>query len=80
MVVCLRRSVSDRHQCLTVAIPKFLEKAIDALKLGAPDASAYDFAFAIILSGLAIIVVRTLSRTLFFNPGRTIGMMSKCLV
>lgn len=57
---------------LTVAIPKFIENAIDALRLNQADASAYDFAIAIIVSGFGIIVVRTLSRTLFFNPGRTV--------
>ena len=57
---------------LTVAIPKFVENAIDALETtdGSQDASR--FAFAVIICGLAIMVVRTLSRTLFFNPGRTI--------
>ena len=57
---------------LTVAIPKFIEFAIDNLRLAEPGRTTLDYAIAIILSGLGIIVFRTLSRTLFFNPGRTV--------
>ena len=62
---------------LTVAIPGFIEAAVDALtKTRDPD-SAMPMAIAIIGAGLGIIVVRTLSRTLFFNPGRTIEFRLK---
>jgi ATP-binding cassette, subfamily B, multidrug efflux pump len=57
---------------LTVSIPKFIEYAIDSLGQSTATSSTTDFALSIILCGLGIIVVRTLSRTLFFNPGRTV--------
>ncbi|MEZ4264780.1 MAG: ABC transporter ATP-binding protein [Myxococcota bacterium] len=56
---------------LTVAIPGFVKHAIDALAAGEGPYSAVRFAWAILGAGLGIIVVRTLSRTFFFNPGRT---------
>jgi ATP-binding cassette subfamily B multidrug efflux pump len=62
---------------LTVAIPGFVKHAIDALSAGEPAASAVRFAWAILASGLGIIVVRTLSRTFFFNPGRTVEFRLK---
>ncbi len=52
---------------LTVTIPIKLGEGIDALGDGAEVA---DTVWAIALMGLAVIVVRTLSRVLFFNPGR----------
>ncbi len=56
---------------LTVAIPTFVELAVDAM--GERDSStAVTFAWAIIAAGLGVMVVRTLSRVLFFNPGRVI--------
>lgn len=57
---------------LTVAIPKFIQYAIDSLDTSSTGTDTIRFAIAIILSGFGIIVVRTLSRTLFFNPGRTV--------
>ncbi|MCB9786567.1 MAG: ABC transporter ATP-binding protein [Deltaproteobacteria bacterium] len=57
---------------LTVAIPGFVKHAIDALSAGEPPRSAIRYAWAILGAGLGIIVVRTLSRTFFFNPGRTV--------
>lgn len=60
---------------LTVAIPTFVQYAVDAMTLhrdadGA--SSAVTFAWAIIAAGIGVMVVRTLSRVLFFNPGRVI--------
>lgn len=52
---------------LTVTIPIKLGEGIDALTEGGDVSST---AWAIALMGAAVIVVRTLSRVLFFNPGR----------
>lgn len=56
---------------LTVMVPTFVEYAVDAIR----DNTASDavvWAWAIIAAGLGVMVVRTLSRILFFNPGREI--------
>ena len=53
---------------LTVTIPILLGQGIDALSEGG-DVSA--IVWTIAWMGLAVIVVRTLSRVLFFNPGRS---------
>ena len=52
---------------LTVTIPIQLGRAIDSLTDGG---SVGGYVATIALMGLAVIVVRTLSRVLFFNPGR----------
>ncbi|HSN54594.1 MAG TPA: ABC transporter ATP-binding protein [Candidatus Sulfomarinibacteraceae bacterium] len=52
---------------LTVSIPGEIGGAIDALR---SDASVGGFVAAIAAMGLGIIVVRSLSRILIFNPGR----------
>jgi len=52
---------------LTVTIPIVLGEGIDALTGGE---SVQEAVLQIALMGLAVIVVRTLSRVLFFNPGR----------
>lgn len=59
---------------LAVAIPDFVRIAVDALKADGAAAAgeAAQWAIAILAAGVATIIVRTLSRTLFFNPGRTI--------
>ena len=57
---------------LTVAIPGFVEQAIDALEEGRGVPGVRGWALAMFAAGLGIVVVRTLSRTLFFNPGRTV--------
>lgn len=59
---------------LTVAIPTFVELAVDAMGDGKPSdgPSPVVYAWAIIAAGLGVMVVRTLSRVLFFNPGRVI--------
>lgn len=62
---------------LTVAIPTFVQYAIDALDAGLGFDGAAKWALIILLAGLCIIVVRTLSRTLFFNPGRTVEFRVK---
>ncbi|MCB9549163.1 MAG: ABC transporter ATP-binding protein [Myxococcales bacterium] len=59
---------------LTVAIPGFVEGAVDALDTGQP---ATRWAVAVLLAGVAIMVVRTLSRTFFFNPGRAVEFRMK---
>ena len=67
---------------VAVAIPGFVQSAVDAL--GASDAGpgraasdARTWGFAVIVAGLGVIVVRTLSRTFIFNPGRTIELRLK---
>ena len=52
---------------LTVTIPIVLGEGIDALTA---DGTVGEAVTQIALMGLAVIVVRTLSRVLFFNPGR----------
>ncbi|MFO0744978.1 MAG: ABC transporter ATP-binding protein [Myxococcota bacterium] len=56
---------------LTVAIPTFVEKAVDVMSKG-HGSDAVVWAIAIIGAGLGIMLVRTLSRVLFFNPGRVV--------
>ncbi len=66
---------------LTVAIPGFVQGALDALAQTATDPTGPEravlWAWAVLLAGVAIVVVRTLSRTLFFNPGRTVEFRLK---
>ncbi len=62
---------------LTVALPTFVQWAIDALDRGEGSPGALPWAAAILGGGVAIIIVRTLSRTLFFNPGRTVEFRVK---
>ncbi len=62
---------------LTVAIPKLVQIAIDGLALGEGKDNVVPWVVAILLAGFAIMVVRTLSRTLFFNPGRTVEFRLK---
>ncbi len=57
---------------LTVSIPGELGAGIDALTLGG---DLVPHALAIGWMGAALIVIRTLSRVLFFNPGRDIEYM-----
>ena len=54
---------------LAVRIPVEIGQAIDALRLGEP---AGVHAAAIVLMGFGVMGVRTLSRVLFFNPGRDV--------
>ena len=54
---------------LTVSIPTQIGAAIDGLAAGTA-AVVPGYAINIALMGAAVIIVRTLSRVLFFNPGR----------
>jgi ATP-binding cassette subfamily B multidrug efflux pump len=56
---------------LTVAVPALVERAVDAMTEGRPS-DATTFAWLIVGAGIAVMGVRTLSRVLFFNPGRVI--------
>lgn len=66
---------------LTVAIPTFVENAVDIMEAEAEGhtegGSAVGWAIAILFAGLGIMVVRTLSRIFFFNPGRVIEYRMK---
>jgi ATP-binding cassette subfamily B multidrug efflux pump len=72
-VICLLAT-----NALTVKIPELVGVAVDELAngstapLGGQLLHVRELALVIALCGVAIIVVRTLSRTLFFNPGRTV--------
>lgn len=59
---------------LTVAIPWFVEQAVDALGRGD---RGWHWAVAILVAGVAVMGVRTLSRIFFFNPGRTVEFHMK---
>jgi len=62
---------------INVMIPQYIQEAIDALERNSPHREVEVAALA--LAGLAavVIVTRTLSRILFFNPGRTIEFRLK---
>ena len=63
---------------LTVAIPTFIQYAIDGIAETHTDGlSPIAWAGIMLLAGLSIMVVRTLSRTLFFNPGRAVEFYVK---
>lgn len=70
-LVCLGGTV-----LLSVAIPQFVKFAVDALEAG-EQAAATRWGLTIIVAGVGVIIVRTLSRTLFFNPGRTVEFRVK---
>ena len=62
---------------LTVTIPNHIQASVDLLSLGMEGISTrqqelYDHLWMILLLALTIIVVRSLSRVFFFNPGRAI--------
>lgn len=57
---------------LTVAIPVFIQRALDSLAGVETRPQAAFWAWAIVVAGGLIVGARTLSRTLIFNPGRTI--------
>ncbi|MEE2787241.1 MAG: ABC transporter ATP-binding protein [Myxococcota bacterium] len=71
-IVCLIAT-----NALTVTIPTFIQRAIDALDAGEGLTGAGQWALMIIVAGFGVMAVRTLSRTLFFNPGRTIEFRVK---
>ena len=68
---------------LSVGIPQFVQHAVDALQSGSGAGTqagvdeAIRWALTIIVAGAGIVLVRTLSRTLFFNPGRTVEWRMK---
>ncbi|MGC6419142.1 MAG: ABC transporter ATP-binding protein [Bradymonadia bacterium] len=63
---------------LTVAIPTFIQYAIDGIAETNPEGlSPMGWAGIMLLAGCSIMVVRTLSRTLFFNPGRAVEFYVK---
>ncbi len=62
---------------LTVAIPTFIQLAVDAIDTREGLNTAMRWALIVSAAGIGIMVVRTLSRTLFFNPGRTIEFRVK---
>ena len=57
---------------LTVTIPTLIKEVFDSLAVGRDNAQVQLYCALIGAAALAVIVVRTLSRVLFFNPGRTI--------
>lgn len=57
---------------LTVTMPVLVKEVFDGLSTGAEESAIERLALWIALCAVTIIVVRTLSRVLFFNPGRTI--------
>lgn len=57
---------------LTVTIPALIKDVFDALAKGADPGEIRTFCALIGAAAVAVIIVRTLSRVLFFNPGRTI--------
>ncbi len=59
---------------IAILIPRQFETAIDILHGAAPgvDVSVIEPALNIVFMALALVVIRTLSRVLFFNPGRAI--------
>ena len=57
---------------LTVLVPKLIQLAIDALEVEGNTAEAISQAQWILPVAVGIVIARTLSRVLFFNPGRAI--------
>ena len=63
----------------SVTIPEYIQKSIDAIALGRVDSSGdfYQYVGLILLLALGLIVVRSLSRVLFFVPGRLVERQLK---
>lgn len=57
---------------VSVLIPSYIKLTIDAISAEAPSGSWTGYVALLLGLALAVIVVRTLSRVLFFNPGRTV--------
>ncbi len=59
---------------VVVRIPAIIGDALNVLEVGGPQAlhRSQDLAIELVVLGLIVMVVRTLSRVLFFNPGREI--------
>ena len=62
---------------INVLIPKYIQEAIDSLEKGAPAAQVESALLALGGFAAVVIITRTLSRILFFNPGRTIEFRLK---
>jgi ATP-binding cassette subfamily B protein len=63
----------------SVTIPEYIQKSIDTISQGVPEARNEFYDFILIILGLAIvlIIVRTFSRILIFVPGRLIEKQLK---
>lgn len=63
----------------SVTIPEYIQKSIDAIALGRVDSSGdfYQYVGLILLLALGLMVVRSLSRVLFFVPGRLVERQLK---
>ena len=57
---------------LAVTIPDLIKDVFDALSAGTDASRIHQVCGLIAAAAVAVIIVRTLSRVLFFNPGRTI--------
>ncbi len=59
---------------VVVRIPAIIGEALNVLEVAGPQAlhQSRDLALELIMLGVIVVVVRTLSRVLFFNPGRDI--------
>ncbi|HMV67813.1 MAG TPA: ABC transporter transmembrane domain-containing protein, partial [Myxococcota bacterium] len=57
---------------LSVTVPFEVAAGVDAITAGAPPAEVQTHALRIAAMGAAIIVIRTLSRVLYFTPGRRV--------
>lgn len=62
---------------LSVAIPLEVASAVDALSVPGGSASIPGHALRVMLMGLVVIAVRTVSRVAFFDPGRNIEAIVK---
>ena len=63
----------------SVTIPEYIQKSTDAIALGRVDSSGdfYQYVGLILLLALGLMVVRSLSRVLFFVPGRLVERQLK---
>ncbi|NUN12125.1 MAG: ABC transporter ATP-binding protein [Myxococcales bacterium] len=62
---------------INVLIPQFVKDTIDAVGQNQPSAEWVHYVVFIGLLAITVIVTRTLSRIMFFNPGRTIEFRLK---
>lgn len=61
---------------LTVLVPVYIKDAIDALSHGDQSGSLHKV-YVIMAAAIGIMLIRTLSRACFFNPGRTVEFRIK---
>ena len=57
---------------LSVTVPMYVAEAIDRVRAGDPGDRLMEIAVLLAVMGVGIIAVRTLSRVLFFTPGRLV--------